>query len=172
MADDHQVRPYFHLRWDFSIEVGFLDKVRAPDSPAVFARRRMKSGDASFSWAAFRLHNERRAATPVPRYILFGGIVAPGKTDPVPWIFSGVDCYFPRPDCGLIADLLARVAAVAPPGAGEASRVFAASIEKPRERWTAPDFGVLHDAERSKAEIWQWQDACRFLSVWSNAKRT
>lgn len=163
-------RPSFHLRSDFAFEIGFVDTLRAPVTAESFAETCRTTLKQVFSWTAFQVFNRDRAQYAAPRYILAGGTIRPGQTTPIPFLTDGARWFFPPPDDGLFADLLARVGVVVKPPKGQLSAVYSQPLETVSQKWTHPEWCVLHDAESSTGEVWSMKEACDALCAWHQAK--
>ena len=162
-----KTRPSFFLRWDFAFESGFVDHLRREVSQEEFASICQKAGEQASSLKSIEAFNAQRSQTPAPRYILAGGAIRPGATTPIPLLFDGTTVMLLDSKCGLFADILARVALVAPPRKGEASRILHKPLEASQKTWARPEFAVVHDAMTSTAEVWSWPEAWEALKAWA-----
>lgn len=167
MSEISNTRPSFFLRWDFALEIGFVDFLRKPVSVAEYAAVLNKGGTEAFSWRSYEDYNRARASTPLPRYVMASAMIEPGDLTGIPSLYDGRTWYSPEKSCGLFAELVARVGIVAPPEAGRSSQIYPNPLSAPRDRWRAAKCAVIHDSATSIATVWPWSEARTAIEAWA-----
>lgn len=162
MNDNNGPRYRFKFRFDFALEIGYMDAVRAAVTEASFAAMCRTKLNEAFSWVGFRTHNEVRSQRACPRYLLAGGIIRPKSRTPSPFLTDGETWFFP-PESGLFWDLVKRVEVGVKPPKGVASAIYPASRALADETWAYPPMCVVHDAETGIAEVSEMAGAMKIV---------
>jgi hypothetical protein len=154
--------PLFKLRFDFAIELGFLDHMRAPVTPQVLADYCRLVFKKPFAHGEAQKLNALTRQYPYKRFFLYCGLIAPQQTDCRPWIFDGRH-WLPTEAEGLYRDMLDRAALAEGRPVGGRPEIFPLPLATPVDRWTYPTRVVLHDTHRALAGVVSYATAKAIL---------
>jgi hypothetical protein len=133
------------LRWDFAIEMGYLDWLRRPRAAEFYIRKkRLKPADPDRD-ALVELMNACRLATHVPRWTFACSAWWADESCPT-WLLTNGDEWMRVVNEGLWSDMLQRIT-----GAGLAmARIVAPRTPRADEEVMFGDIALLHDANTGR----------------------
>jgi hypothetical protein len=152
---------FFHLRFDFSVELGFLDLARKPLTESEYANSCQRE-KLVYSNDHLLAHYEKRATYPSSLYVVFGGCVPKGRTSAAPFVTDGKVWIIP-PLRGLFGEVLARARNSVGAKQGDYPFLFPGPLPKPLEKTVFPTFAVFHDTQDSQAVIAQYREAMAMM---------
>lgn len=152
----------FALRFDFAIELGFLEEARAPVCKDSYEELRFR--DPRYADIALEDYNFARSRFSLPRFLSYFEGVAPGQTVLRPWIVDSWVLFSPV-ELGLWGEMISKASHVHSHISHRSLPICAVPLEKPIFDWTLPDHCVVHDTRVGIAAVITWEAGRAFLDL-------
>lgn len=153
----------FRLRFDFAIELGMLDEIRAPMSPEAFEA--LRAAEPTLAKVDLAVHNRERAhfaLAGLPQFMLIFGAIPPGQVKVTKWISDGTFPYSTN-DATLWNDFLRRIAYAKGDPIQKHPCIYPPPLTAPVNRWILPGEVVVHDTANAIAAILPWKVGYRYF---------